>query len=112
MHLAFSRDQPEKLYVTHLLEQNADELWDIIGVKNGHIYVCGYVLDLKVKLLNNLNRLFMIFYIFSDARSMAKDVHNIIVKVVMEKGQMTNSQAQNYVKKMEQQKRYSADVWS
>lgn len=49
---------------------------------------------------------------FSDARSMAKDVHSIIVKVVMEKGQMTNSQALNYVKKMEQQKRYSADVWS
>lgn len=48
----------------------------------------------------------------SDARSMAKDVHNIIVKVVMEKGQMTQSQALNYVKKMEQQKRYSADVWS
>lgn len=53
-----------------------------------------------------------IFYIFSDARSMAKDVHNIIVKVVMENGQMTSSQALNYVKKMEQQKRYSADVWS
>lgn len=52
------------------------------------------------------------FSIFSDARSMAKDVHNIIVKVVMENGQMTNSQALNYVKKMEQQKRYSADVWS
>lgn len=52
------------------------------------------------------------FWTISDARSMAKDVHNIIVKVVMEKGQMTNSQALNYVKKMEQQKRYSADVWS
>nr|ANE10102.1 NADPH-cytochrome P450 reductase [Rhopalosiphum padi] len=88
LHLAFSRDQPEKKYVTHLLEQNADELWNIIGEKSGHLYVCG------------------------DARSMAKDVHSIIVKVVMEKGQMTNSQALNYVKKMEQQKRYSADVWS
>ncbi|XP_050531790.1 NADPH--cytochrome P450 reductase [Daktulosphaira vitifoliae] len=88
LHLAFSRDQPEKQYVTHLLEQNADELWNVIGENNGHLYVCG------------------------DARSMAKDVHAIIVKVVMEKGQMTNTQALNYVKKMEQQKRYSADVWS
>lgn len=41
--MAFSRDQPEKKYVTHLLEDNADELWDIIGVKNGHLYVCGCV---------------------------------------------------------------------
>ncbi|XP_050429828.1 NADPH--cytochrome P450 reductase [Adelges cooleyi] len=88
LHLAFSRDQPEKLYVTHLLEESADELWNVIGENNGHLYVCG------------------------DARSMAKDVHSIIVKVVMEKGQMNNSQALNYVKKMEQQKRYSADVWS
>lgn len=45
LHLAFSRDQPEKQYVTHLLEKNADELWNIIGVKNGHIYVCGYVFN-------------------------------------------------------------------
>lgn len=45
LHLAFSRDQPEKQYVTHLLEKNADELWNIIGVKNGHIYVCGCVFN-------------------------------------------------------------------
>jgi len=110
--LAFSRDQPEKQYVTHLLEQNADELWNIIGEKSGHLYVCGYVstvlkCDIILNILYDIN-----FLMLSDARSMAKDVHSIIVKVVMEKGQMTNSQALNYVKKMEQQKRYSADVWS
>lgn len=52
-----------------------------------------------------------IFY-FSDARSMARDVHEIVVEVVKEKGQMTQDQALAYVKKMEAQKRYSADVWS
>lgn len=41
MHTAFSRDQAEKIYVTHLLEQNADELWNVIGVNNGHVYICG-----------------------------------------------------------------------
>jgi len=50
--LAFSRDQPEKKYVTHLLENNADELWDIIGVKNGHLYVCGYVLNFLELIIN------------------------------------------------------------
>lgn len=41
LHTAFSREQANKVYVTHLLEQNMDELWRVIGEKNGHIYVCG-----------------------------------------------------------------------
>lgn len=52
-------------------------------------------------------------YLFCrDARSMAKDVHDIVLKVVQEKGNMTEAQALTFVKKMEAQKRYSADVWS
>ncbi|XP_021918682.1 NADPH--cytochrome P450 reductase isoform X2 [Zootermopsis nevadensis] len=88
MHVAFSRDQAHKVYVTHLLEDNMDEIWRVIGENNGHLYVCG------------------------DARNMARDVHNIVLKVVQQKGGMTESQALAYVKKMEAQKRYSADVWS
>lgn len=88
LHVAFSRDQPQKVYVTHLLEQNAEELWSVLGENNGHLYVCG------------------------DARSMARDVHDIVLKVVQEKGNMTEAQALTFVKKMEAQKRYSADVWS
>lgn len=41
LHLAFSRDQAHKVYVSHLLEQNADEVWRIIGESNGHVYICG-----------------------------------------------------------------------
>lgn len=43
LNVAFSRDQEKKVYVTHLLENNMDELWDIIGNRNGHFYICGYV---------------------------------------------------------------------
>ncbi|GLH11292.1 NADPH--cytochrome P450 reductase [Gryllus bimaculatus] len=88
MHTAFSRDQPNKVYVTHLLEKNMDEIWRVIGENNGHLYVCG------------------------DAKNMARDVHNIVLKVVQEKGSMSEAEALAYVKKMEAQKRYSADVWS
>ncbi|XP_054273617.1 NADPH--cytochrome P450 reductase [Macrosteles quadrilineatus] len=88
LHVAFSRDQAEKVYVTHLLKENKDEVWRIIGENNGHLYICG------------------------DARTMARDVHEIVVEVVQEKGNMTHEQALAYVKKMEAQKRYSADVWS
>jgi len=88
LHTAFSRDQVEKVYVTHKLREDMDHLWEMIGKKGGHVYVCG------------------------DAKMMAKDVHNIIVEVVQKGGEMSLEDAEKYVKKMEQQKRYSADVWS
>ena len=43
---------------------------------------------------------------------MAKDVRNITVELVQKGGDMSLEDAEKYVKKMEQQKRYSADVWS
>ena len=43
LHTAFSREQNKKVYVTHLLEKNMDEIWTMIGEKNGHVYVCGLV---------------------------------------------------------------------
>ncbi|GFR11768.1 NADPH--cytochrome P450 reductase [Trichonephila clavata] len=88
LHLAFSRDQPDKVYVTHLLHQNKEEIWKVIGESNGHIYVCG------------------------DARNMAKDVHNIILEIIQEYGQKSKNDAEAYIKRMESQRRYSADVWS
>lgn len=88
LRIAFSRDQAEKVYVTHLLEQNRDETWDIIGNRNGYVYVCG------------------------EARSMAKNVMQIFKNLIMEKLETDEKGADAYLKKMEQDKRYKADVWS
>lgn len=85
---AFSRDQEKKVYVTHLIEQDADLLWKVIGENKGHFYICG------------------------DAKNMAVDVRNILVKILSTKGNMSEADAVQYLKKMEAQKRYSADVWS
>ncbi|XP_053698332.1 NADPH--cytochrome P450 reductase isoform X1 [Sabethes cyaneus] len=85
---AFSRDQAHKVYVTHLLEEDMDLLWTVIGEKKGHFYICG------------------------DAKNMATDVRNILLKVLQSKGNMSESESIQYIKKMEAQKRYSADVWS
>lgn len=41
LYVAFSREQAEKQYVTHLLEQHLEEVWRVIGESNGHIYICG-----------------------------------------------------------------------
>lgn len=88
LRVAFSRDQPEKVYVTHLLEQNRDETWDIIGNRNGYVYICG------------------------EARSMAKNVLQIFKNIIMNNLKTDEKGADAFLKKMEQDKRYKADVWS
>nr|CAG4643053.1 EOG090X027R [Ilyocryptus agilis] len=88
LHTAFSREQDKKIYVTHLLKQQGETVWRILSQENGHIYVCG------------------------DARNMARDVHDIIIDLCCQYGQMSTSDAQAFVKKLETQRRYSADVWS
>jgi NADPH-ferrihemoprotein reductase len=88
LYVAFSREQKEKVYVTHLLSQNKDQVWDVIGKQNGHLYICG------------------------DARNMARQVKDIILDVIQEKGAKSRSEAESFFKKMESNKRYAADVWS
>lgn len=88
LRLAFSRDQGEKVYVTHLLQKDADLVWKVIGENKGHVYICG------------------------DAKNMANDVRNILLNIIKTKGNLNDNDAQQYLKKMEAQKRYSADVWS
>ncbi|WP_439185473.1 diflavin oxidoreductase [Carboxylicivirga taeanensis] len=57
LNTAFSRDQEEKVYVSHLLEQQAKELMDWLN--NGAIiYVCGSKDKLAVSVRNSLIKLF------------------------------------------------------
>merc|ERR1712098_722824 len=87
LYTAFSRDQQEKVYVTHRLRETKSDVWKLLE-DGGHFYVCG------------------------DAKMMAKDVRNIITEVCKEEGGMEEEAAEAFVKKLESQKRYSADVWS
>ena len=41
MHVAFSRDQEEKIYVTHLLRKDGGKIWKLIKDDNASVYVCG-----------------------------------------------------------------------
>lgn len=87
LHVAFSRDQEKKVYVTNQMAENKESIWKILD-NGGHIYVCG------------------------DARNMARDVHNLLVTIVKENGGMTENEAADYVKKLSAKGRYSVDVWS
>jgi len=87
LYTAFSRDQEQKRYVTHCLRETGAEVWQLLQ-QGAHLYVCG------------------------DAKMMAKDVRNIILDICKQNGAMEDGEAETFVKKLESQKRYSADVWS
>ena len=44
--------------------------------------------------------------------SLSQDVRNIILDICKNDGGMDDKDAETFVKKLESQKRYSADVWS
>lgn len=83
---AFSRDQPEKIYVQHRMLEQAAELY--AWLENGaHVYVCG------------------------DASRMAKDVDAALHQVVERAGNKTPDQAAAYVAALRSTKRYCRDVY-
>ena len=80
--LAFSRDQDYKIYVQDKMRENSAELFKWLE-EGAHFYVCG------------------------DARRMAKDVDQALKDIITEHGK----DAEEYVKLLKEQKRYSRDVY-
>jgi sulfite reductase (NADPH) flavoprotein alpha-component len=84
---AWSRDQPEKIYVQHRLMENAAEIWKWVDAEGAHFFVCG------------------------DARRMAKDVDATLRRIVQEEGGKNTGEANEYVEKLKSDKRYKRDVY-
>ena len=87
LSLAFSRDQPEKVYVQDRMTAHGAQLWRWIA-EGAHVYVCG------------------------DASRMARDVDAALRRVVAEHGGMSEEDATLHVKAMAAEKRYVRDVYS
>jgi sulfite reductase (NADPH) flavoprotein alpha-component len=83
---AFSRDQPEKIYVQHRMFEHATELFAWLEA-GAHFYVCG------------------------DAGRMAKDVDAALHTVITRAGGKTTEQAAAYVQALKAAKRYCRDVY-
>lgn len=83
---AFSRDQPEKIYVQHRMLEEAAGLWAWLE-EGAHLYVCG------------------------DAARMAKDVDLALHRVVETAGERSKEDAEAYVQKLKADKRYQRDVY-
>ncbi len=84
--LAFSRDQPEKVYVQHRMLEHAEELYCWLE-EGALIYVCG------------------------DAHQMAKDVEKTLHTILMQQGRLSESEAHDYIKRLRKEKRYLRDVY-
>jgi sulfite reductase (NADPH) flavoprotein alpha-component len=83
---AFSRDQPEKIYVQNRMLEHAAKLWE--WIQNGaHIYVCG------------------------DAKRMAKDVDAALLQIICEQGNLDDEAARAFVNQLKSEKRYQRDVY-
>jgi len=84
---AWSRDQAQKIYVQHKMMENAAEIWKWIDADGAYFFVCG------------------------DARRMAKDVDATLRNIVREQGGKSVEQANEYVEKLKNEKRYKRDVY-
>jgi sulfite reductase (NADPH) flavoprotein alpha-component len=86
MDVAFSRDQPEKVYVQHRLWEQRAELWS--WLQDGAIlYLCG------------------------DATRMAKDVEAMLARIAQDQGAMTADQASAWLEDLVRQRRFRKDVY-
>lgn len=88
LHLstAFSRDQDYKIYVQHLMNTHAKELWEWIE-EGAILYVCG------------------------DAKQMAKDVTEMLLKIFQREGNLSLEHSKEFLQLMRKQKRFQADVY-
>ena len=86
LDVAFSRDQPEKVYVQDRMIAQAKELYEWLE-EGAHFYVCG------------------------DANRMAHDVHEALISVVEFQAGITREAAEVYVEDLKKTKRYQRDVY-
>jgi sulfite reductase (NADPH) flavoprotein alpha-component len=86
LDVAFSRDQPEKIYVQRRMKEHAAGLYAWLE-DGAHFYVCG------------------------EAARMAVDVHEALVSIIQHQGGKSREAAEAYVEDLKKNKRYHRDVY-
>ncbi|ODN06116.1 Methionine synthase reductase [Orchesella cincta] len=86
----FSRDDPQATvkYVQHRMDENKQEVIETLFNQGGYLYVCG------------------------DAKNMAKDVRDVLIKCVQSVKEVSEGEAKTLVAELATQKRYLQDIWS
>ena len=86
LDLAFSRDQKNKIYVQNVMYENKNEFYNWLE-SGAYLYICG------------------------DANRMAKDVEDMIIKIIMECSYISFDAAFEYLNNLKREKRYLRDVY-
>ncbi|WP_264738053.1 assimilatory sulfite reductase (NADPH) flavoprotein subunit [Cytobacillus firmus] len=86
LDVAFSRDDDEKVYVQHRMQENSKELFQWLQ-EGAAVYICG------------------------DEKNMAHDVHNTLIDIIEKEGGISREQASEYLADMQKNKRYQRDVY-
>jgi len=86
LNVAFSRDQKEKVYVQHKLQDNQEEVFDWIE-GGAYFYLCG------------------------DMKNMAKDVNKTLLEIIQTQGGVSKEKAAAYFKQLKREKRFQTDVY-
>jgi len=86
LDLAFSRDQPQKIYVQHRMREHARDLYAWLE-EGAEVFICG------------------------DKSRMATDVQNTLVEIVRDQGGRTQERAEEYVAGMRKTRRLKLDVY-
>ncbi|OMH80905.1 NADPH-cytochrome [Zancudomyces culisetae] len=85
---AFSRDQPQKVYVQHRIAEHKDMVYDLLFNRGAYFYICG------------------------DAKFMVKDVVNCIIDCLAEKRAIDRDSATDIFNRFRESDQYYEDVWS
>ncbi|KAG0133679.1 hypothetical protein HOY82DRAFT_255413 [Tuber indicum] len=87
LNTAFSRDQPAKRYVQHVILEQAGHLWERIFKQGAVVYVCG------------------------SSGNMPIAVREALIKVFQEKGEWEKEVAVAYLAHMEKEGRFRQETW-
>ncbi|XP_071802445.1 NADPH-dependent diflavin oxidoreductase 1-like [Asterias amurensis] len=85
---AFSRDQEDKIYVQHLMEENSALLWELINSQKACFFIAG------------------------NAKQMPKDVTEALKKIIRTRGNLNETETEDYLKDMERSRRFQVETWS
>lgn len=87
LHSAFSRQSADKVYVQHLIEQNAETILSLLD-QGGKVYICG------------------------DGSKMAPDVLKTLSRCYQKRHQTGKEEASAWIDELERSGRLAKDVWS
>ncbi|KAJ3039125.1 NADPH-dependent diflavin oxidoreductase 1 [Rhizophlyctis rosea] len=85
---AFSRDQEDKIYVQHRIEENAELMWEFIERRKGVVLLSG------------------------NSKRMPTDVAEALKTVFRTQGRMTEQEAESYLGEMEKRGRFQQECWA